>query len=53
MIMLAIPRVTILIGVARNLSIFLITQYISRKTAHMISNNGVADHDNGDIVSPH
>lgn len=51
MMMLAIPNVMRLIGVARNCKIFLITQYINQKIAHRASNNGVADHDSGSIVS--
>lgn len=52
MMMLAIPSVSILIGVARNFSIFLITQYISRNIAPSISSNGVADRARGSIVNP-
>lgn len=52
-IILAIPSVSMLIGVAKNFSIFLITQYISQKIAPSKSNNGVAAHERGSMVNPH
>lgn len=51
--MLAIHSVSILIGVARNFRIFLITRYINRNIAPSISNRGVADRARGSIVNPH
>lgn len=53
MMILAIPSVSILIGVARNFNTFLITRYINQKIAQSMSNNGVADHDSGLIAKPH
>lgn len=52
MMILAIPSVSMLIGVARNFNTFLITQYINQKIAHTMSNNGVADHESGSIANP-